>query len=160
MQAHKFGLSFVNCEECILRKRGKSLVKLYKSCVPIHTMAGEYQLLWETENTHETYMKKWYHRISGNTWHCYTKTITVKTVLSTNSPQVRVSSRYTSEIKNLWNIFISGYITHNRLSFSLKQGTKPDEKSSKVFWCTGSLQETSAKHTSLSFKMNRCKFSS
>ena len=102
----------------------------------------------------------WYHRFSENTWRCYTRTTTVKTVLWTNSSQVQVSSRYTSEIKPLWNIFISGYITQNRLFFSLKQGTKPDKKSSKVFWCTGSLQEASAEHTSLSFKMNRCKLSS
>ena len=30
-----------------------------------------------------------------------TRTITVKTILWTNSPQVRVSSRYTSEIRKL-----------------------------------------------------------
>ncbi|GAY67239.1 hypothetical protein CUMW_255000 [Citrus unshiu] len=36
-----------------------------------------------------------------NTWRCYTRTTTVKTVLWTGSPQVRVSSRYTSKIKKI-----------------------------------------------------------
>ena len=40
----------------------------------------------------------WYHK---DTWRCYTRTTTVKTILWTSSPQGRVSSRYTSVIKNL-----------------------------------------------------------
>ena len=50
-QAHMLEPSVVDCEECILRKRGKSLVKICKSCVLIHTLAGEYRLLWEIEGT-------------------------------------------------------------------------------------------------------------
>ena len=38
-----------------------------------------------------------------------------------------------------------------------KQGTKPDKKSAKAFWCTGSLLKASAEHTCLSFKMNKFK---
>ena len=37
------------------------------------------------------------------------------------------------EQRNFQNIFVLGYITQNRLSFSLKQGTKPDNKIIKSF---------------------------
>ncbi|KAK9195465.1 hypothetical protein WN943_003586 [Citrus x changshan-huyou] len=50
-QEQAFGSSFVDCENCILREKGKLLVKLYKNCVLIHTLAGEYRLSWETDRT-------------------------------------------------------------------------------------------------------------
>ena len=50
-QSQAFRLSFMDCEECILRRRGKSLVKLCKNYVPIYTLARECQLLWETDGT-------------------------------------------------------------------------------------------------------------
>ena len=50
-QEQAFRSSFVDCENCILREKGKLLVKLYKNCVLIHTLAGEYQLSWETDGT-------------------------------------------------------------------------------------------------------------
>ena len=59
--------------------------------------------------------------------------------------------------KTFKTIFFSGHITQNKLFVSLKQDTKPDKKSSKVFWCTGFWLEASAEHTSLSFKMNKFK---
>lgn len=56
-QSQAFGPSFVNCNECVLWEWMKSLVKLYKSYIPIHTLAWECQLLWATKridfNSHE-----------------------------------------------------------------------------------------------------------
>ena len=53
--------------------------------------------------------------------------------------------------------FLVGLYNPKQTFVSKKQGTKPDKKTSKAFWCTGSLLKASAEHTCLSFKMNKFK---
>lgn len=50
-QSQAFIPSFIDYEECILREREKSIVKLCKNCIPVHNLTGECQLLWETDRT-------------------------------------------------------------------------------------------------------------